>query len=74
MHKEVRKHLHARKTEKCFFQAKVKIYGKDRKSKIFDTPDAAADELWESGINMEIPVKEPDVESKLQAACWQTVN
>lgn len=39
---------------------------------MFDNPRAAAEGLRDYGINMEIQAGEPDLESTLQAAGWQT--
>lgn len=53
------------------FPAKLKVFEKDGKYKMFDNPQAAAEGLREYGVKVKIPTGEADLESVLQAAGWQ---
>lgn len=72
-YRQVRKQLQERKIKsRIMFPARLKLLEKDGKTKVFDNPRAAAEGLRDYGINMEIQAGEPDLESTLQAAGWQT--
>lgn len=52
----------------------MKIFCEDGNVKIFENPAAAMRGLSEFGITMDLPEEEPDLETTLSAAGWQTVS
>ncbi|KAJ4926017.1 hypothetical protein JOQ06_008202 [Pogonophryne albipinna] len=57
---------------RILFPAKLKLFEKNGKVRVFNNPQDAAQGLLEYGVNMESPAGEPDLESTLQASGWQT--
>ncbi len=72
----MRKQLQERKIKfQILFLARLKIFERDGKFKLFDNPKITVEGLHEYGISMEISAKEPaDLESTLQAAGWETAH
>ena len=72
-YREVRKVLRERMIKHhILFPAKLKIFCEDGKTKVFETPEAAAQGLRDFGITMRLPGGEPDMEVSLRAAGWHT--
>ena len=74
-YKQIRKQLFEEKKIKSriVFPAKLKVFEKDGKFKMFDNPHAAAEGVRrEYGVNVKIPSARLDLESTLKTTGWQT--
>ncbi|KAJ4926304.1 hypothetical protein JOQ06_008484 [Pogonophryne albipinna] len=72
-YRQVRKQLQERNIKsRILFPAKLKLFEKNGKVRVFNNPQDAAQGLLEYGVNMESPAGEPDLESTLQTSGWQT--
>ncbi|KAJ4921628.1 hypothetical protein JOQ06_023010 [Pogonophryne albipinna] len=68
-YRQVRKQLQERNIKsRILFPAKLKLFEKNGKVRVFNNPQDATQGLLEYGVNMESPAGEPDLESTLQAS------
>ncbi|CAL1602933.1 unnamed protein product [Knipowitschia caucasica] len=72
-YRSARKQLQERKIKsRILYPAKLMLFLQDGKTKIFENPREAAEGLKDFGVTMEVPRKEPDWDSALRAAGWQS--
>ncbi|CAL9695084.1 unnamed protein product [Knipowitschia caucasica] len=72
-YRSARKQLQERKIKsRILYPTKLMLFLQDGKTKIFENPREAAEGLKDFGVTMEVPRKEPDWDSALRAAGWQS--